>query len=60
MSVIRFRAMLKGDLPHYSFIFRKTEPLGAEFKKSECSRLGVMFYVEIKRGRGPHWVFNRI
>ena len=31
-SAIRFRTMLKGDLPHLSYIFRNPELLGMEFK----------------------------
>ena len=32
MSAIRFRTTAKGNLPHLSYIFRKPEPLGTEFK----------------------------
>ena len=32
MSEIRFRTTEKGNLPHLSYIFRKPEPLGTEFK----------------------------
>ena len=33
MSAIRFWTMAKVNLPHLSYIFRKPEPLVAEFKK---------------------------
>ena len=32
MSAIHFRTTAKGNLPHWSYIFRKPEPLGTEFK----------------------------
>ena len=50
MSVIRFRTTPKGDLPHYSYTFRKTEPLGTAMKNFACSRLGTTIYLEIKKG----------
>ena len=31
-SAIRFRTKAKGNLPHFSYIFCKPEPLGTEFK----------------------------
>ena len=51
MSSIHFWTTPKGDLSNYSFIFRNTEPLGTKLKNVSCSRLGTMFYLEIKRGR---------
>ena len=30
MSAMQFCTITKGDLPHYSYIFRKPEPLGTE------------------------------
>ena len=42
---------LKGDLPHYSYIYRNPEPLGMEIKNLACSRLGTMLYLEIQKGR---------
>ena len=51
MSAIRFRTTPKGDLPHYSYIFRKPEPLGTEMKNVTCSRLGMMLHLEIKKGK---------
>ena len=32
MSSIRFHTTPKGDLPHYTYIFRNPEPLGTEMK----------------------------
>ena len=32
MSAISFRTTAKGNLPHLSYIFRKPEPLGTDFK----------------------------
>ena len=37
MSKIQFCTTLKGDLPNLSYIFRKPEPLGTEFKTVTCS-----------------------
>ena len=51
MSSIRFRTTPKGDLPHYSYIFRKPEPLGTEMKNVACSRLGTMLHLEIQKGK---------
>ena len=51
MSSMRFRTTPKGDLPHYSFIFRKPEPLGTEMKNVACSRLGTMLHLDIQKGK---------
>ena len=50
MSAIQFRTTPKGDLPHYSYIFRKLDPLGTEMKNLACSRLGTMLHLEIQKG----------
>ena len=39
------------DLPHYSNIFRKPEPLGIEMKNVSCSRLGTMLHLDIQKGK---------
>ena len=41
----------KGDLPHYSYIFRKPEPLGTWINNVVCSRLGNMLHQDIKKGK---------
>ena len=41
----------KGDLPHYSYNFRKPESLGTEMKNDPCSRLGTMLHLEIQKGK---------
>ena len=51
MGSIRFWTTPKFDLTHYSFIFRKPDPLGSELKNSACSRLEVTLYIEIKKGK---------
>ena len=51
MSAIRFCTTPKGDLPHYSYIFRNPEPLGTEMKNVACSRLGKMLHLEIQKGK---------
>ena len=49
MSVIKFRTNPKGDLQHYSYVFRNPEPLGKVMKNMACSRLGNMLYLEIQK-----------
>ena len=51
MSVIRFVTTPKVDLPRYSYIFRKLEPLGTEMKNVACSRLGTMLHLDIQKGK---------
>ena len=51
MSAIRFRTTAKGNLPHLSYIFCKTYPLGTEFKKIACYVTGVLLFIEVKRGK---------
>ena len=50
-SALRFRTTPKGDLPHYSYIFRKPEPLGTETNNLTCSRLGAMLHLDIQKGK---------
>ena len=50
MSAIQFRTTPKGDLPHYSYIFRKPETLGKETNNLECSSLGTMLHLDIQKG----------
>ena len=47
MSAIRFRTTAKGNLPHLSYIFRKTEPLGTEFNTVACSVTGAFILIEL-------------
>ena len=49
MSVIRFSTTAKGNLPHFSYIFRKMEPLGTEFKNIACYFTGDLIFIEIQR-----------
>ena len=51
MSVKHFCNTPKDYLPHYLFIFRKTETLGIYLQNVNYSRLGTMLYLKIKRGR---------
>ena len=39
------------NLPNISFIARKPEPLGIEFKTVCCALTGIMLYLEIQRGK---------
>ena len=54
MSEIRFRKTAKGNLPHLSYIFRKTEPLGTEFNTVACSVTGAFILIELQRGK--EWI----
>ena len=51
MSAIRFWTTEKGNLPHLSYIFRKPEPLGTEFKTVYCSVTGALLFIEVQRGK---------
>ena len=51
MSAIQFCTTAKGDLPQYSYIFRKLDPLGTEINNVTCSRLGTVLHLEIQRGK---------
>ena len=47
MSAIRSYKMLKGNLPHLSYIFRKTELIGIEFKSVVSSVTGALIFLDI-------------
>ena len=51
MSPWRPRTSKNGRLPNISYIIRKPEPLGMEFKTVCCPITGVMTYIEIQRGK---------
>ena len=51
MSAIQFSATHKRYLPHYSYIFRNTEPLGTDMKNVACSSLGTMLHLDIQKGK---------
>ena len=50
MSVIRFRTMEIGNLPHLSYIFHKPEPLWTDFKTVSCYITGALIFIEVQRG----------
>ena len=51
MSAFVPRTTQTGGLPTISFIKRKPEPLGTEFKTVCCARTGVMLHMELQRGK---------
>ena len=51
MCAWRPRQTKLGNLPNISYIIRKPEPLGTEFKTVCCPMTGVMTYMEIQRGK---------
>jgi hypothetical protein len=53
MSSYRPRRTATGSLPNISFIFRKHEPLGTEFKCTKCPIIGTMKCLGIQRGGTP-------
>jgi hypothetical protein len=53
MSSYRPRTTTTSSLPNISFIFRKPEPLGMEFKCAACPIIGTMKCLEIQLGAKP-------
>jgi hypothetical protein len=53
MSAYRPQTQKFGNLPHISYIQRKPEDLGTEFKNVACSETGIMLHLEIQRGKLP-------
>lgn len=53
MSAFRPRSTATSKLPNISFILRKPEPLGSEFKCVACPVVGTMKCLEIQRGAKP-------
>ena len=51
MSAFRPQTTKTGGLPNISYIMRKPEDLGTEFKTSVCPVTGVMTYMEIQQGK---------
>jgi hypothetical protein len=49
MSSFRKRTTATGTLPNISFIFRKPEPLGIEFKCVPCPVIGTMKWLKMSR-----------
>ena len=49
MSAIIFRMTAKGNLPHLSYIFRKPEPMGVEFKTVAWSVTSSLLFIEVRR-----------
>ena len=50
METIQLWGIPRGELTHYSFIFRNAEPLGNEFKNISRHNLGTTLYLHIKKG----------
>lgn len=51
MSTYRPQKTKTGNLPHLSYIFRKPEPLGTEFKSVACAKTKIMLRLEIQKGK---------
>ena len=51
MSAYCPRTTRLGGLPNLSYVFRKPEPLGTEFKSSVCTVTKIMTHLEIQRGK---------
>ena len=50
MSTIQFHTTPKGKLTHLSYILRKPELLGKDFKTVACSVTLSLIFLEIQRG----------
>ena len=46
---IRFWKTAKGNLPYFSYILRKPEPLGKELKTVVCSVTRALLFIEVQR-----------
>ena len=47
ISAISFQMTVKGNLPHLSYIYRKTDPLGKEFNTVACYVTGAFIFIEV-------------
>ena len=52
MSAFRPQTTKTGDLPHLSYVIRKPENLGTEFKSCADPVTGTMSFIEIQKGKG--------
>ena len=51
MSAVQICTTPKGDLLHYYYIFRMTDPLDIYMKNVACFMLGTMLHLEVKNGK---------
>ena len=51
ISAIRFWTTAKRKFPHLSYICRKLEPLGTEFKTVDCYVIGDLLFIEFQIGK---------
>jgi hypothetical protein len=51
MCLMRPRTTKLGDWPHISYVLRKSEPLGTEFKNTCCAITGALMTLEIQRAK---------
>ena len=51
ISAFRPRTTKHGNLPHLSWVLRKPEPLGTEFKVVADSETGMLLHLELMRGK---------
>ena len=52
MSAFRPQTTKTGDMPNISYVTRKPENLGTEFKTCACPVTGILSFLEIQRGKG--------
>ena len=52
MSAMLVCTTPKGDLPHYSYIFRKPYPLGDDIRNVYCYSLEDMLHLDIQKVKG--------
>ena len=53
MSAYRPQTTKNGNLPHITFLKRKPENLGTEFKVTADAATGIFLFLEIQRGKHP-------
>ena len=58
MGAIQFRTTPKGDLPHYYYIFRKTEPLGKKYEECGMPQVGENVAPRDTKGEGGYEDFG--
>lgn len=51
MTAWKPRSTKTGGLPHLSYVMRKLEPLGLEWKVTRCTVTGIIMHLEIMRGK---------
>ena len=54
METIQLWSIPRGEITHYSFIFRNPEPLGKEFKNISIPNLGAALFLHVSHDPMTH------